>query len=311
MTIQRANDAKASFDSIYVQPDPRDYYSVLGSLDYSIPDLAKPVFRQIAAAWRRQTGRSATILDLGSSYGINAALFRYPLTFDMLRRRYARREMLTLSSDELQELDRHYFRAWPRTQAERIIVADVSAPAVSYAVRAGIGDEAIAFDFEHDTPSSGVLEKLADVDIIVSTGCVGYITEKTFEAILAATGRAPWVVSFCLRMFSYDGVAGALGRVGLETEKLQSAAFVQRRFRDAEEAVGVLDILAKRGVDPNGLESDGLLFAELFVSRPPAHIAATPLDEMVTVASGRNISFGPRLVEVRRGGQLAPVRLQP
>jgi hypothetical protein len=309
MTMQHANDAKASFDSIYTKRDPRDYYSVLGSLDYSIPDLAKPVFRQIAAAWRLQTGHSATILDLGSSYGINAALFRYPLTFDMLRRRYARREMLTLSSEKLHELDRNYFSSWPRTQAEKIIVADVSEPAVSYAVASGIADEAIAFDFERDTPPSSVLAKLADVDIIMSTGCVGYVSEKTFEAILAATGRVPWVVSFCLRMFSYDDVAGALGRVGLETEKLQSAAFVQRRFRDEEEAAGVLGLLAKRGIDPNGFESDGLLFAELFVSRPPEHIAAAPLDQMVTIASGRNINFGPRLVEVRRGGQLAPVRL--
>lgn len=309
MTMKRANDAKASFDSIYMQPDPRDYYSVLGSLDYSIPDLAKPVFRQIVAAWRRQTGRSPTILDLGSSYGINAALFRYPLTFDTLRRRYARREMLSLSSEKVRELDRHYFSAWPRTQAERIIVADVSEPAVNYAVEAGIADAAIAFDFERDTPSPSVLAKLADVDIIISTGCVGYVSEKTFEAILAATGRIPWVVSFCLRMFRYDAVAAALARVGLETEKLQSAAFVQRRFRDEEEAAGVLDLLGQRGIDPSGLEADGLLFAELFVSRPPEHIAAAPLDELVTIASGRNISFGPRLIEIRRGGQLTPMRV--
>ncbi|MEZ5994503.1 MAG: hypothetical protein R3C25_01980 [Hyphomonadaceae bacterium] len=64
------NDAKASFDNLYSQEDPRSYFSVLGSLDYAIPDLAKPIFRQALAAFRRSRGRPATILDLGSSYGI-------------------------------------------------------------------------------------------------------------------------------------------------------------------------------------------------------------------------------------------------
>jgi len=152
MNTRQANDAKASFDDIYTKPDPRDYYSVLGSLDYSIPDLAKPIFRQVATAWRRQTGKNASILDLGSSYGINAALFRYPLSFAMLRRRYARRAMLNLPSDQLQALDHNYFGAWPRAHEERLVVADLSAPAIEYALKAGLADAGIAGSLEEGAP---------------------------------------------------------------------------------------------------------------------------------------------------------------
>ncbi len=305
-----ANDAKASFDDLYSQEDPRDYFSVLGSLDYSIPDLARPIFRRLAAALRAQRGRAANIVDLGSSYGINAALFRYPLSFDMLRRRYARREMMTLTSAQVREYDRQYFHSWPPTQAEKIIAVDVSKPAVDYACEVGLADECIAFDFERETPSDAIRRKLAGADMIISTGAVGYVTEKTFDCLLEASERTPWVVSFCLRMFDYEPIAQHLASFGLQTEKLSSAAFVQRRFRDEEEASQVLDLLQRRGLDPEGLESEGLLVAELFVSRPLEE-AVKPLHELVRVVSGRNLSFGPRLVQVRRDGRKVLASMRP
>jgi hypothetical protein len=303
------NDAKASFNDLYAQKDPRSYFSILGSLDYSIPDLAKPIFRQIASAFRKIKGRNAAILDLGSSYGINAALFRYPISVDMLRRRYARREMMALSSARVRELDRKYFESWPRAQEERIIAVDVSKPAVDYAVEVGLADEAIAHDFEQGAPPE-IAQRLADVDMIISTGAVGYVTEKTFDALLSSMARTPWVVSFCLRMFDYGQIAARLAQDGLVTEKLSSAAFVQRRFQDEDEARQVLDVLRDRGLDASGLESEGILFAELFVSRPEADAEAVPIDKLVRVVSGRNLSFGPRLVQVKRDGQrlLAPLR---
>jgi hypothetical protein len=155
-----------------------------------------------------------------------------------------------------------------------------------------------------------VAAKLADVDLIISTGAVGYVTEKTFDALLQSSARTPWVVSFVLRMFDYSDIAKRLEREGLVTEKLRSAAFVQRRFHDEVEAKQVNDVLRSKGIDPTGLESEGLLFAELYVSRPKQQAEALPLDWLVRVASGRNLSFGPRLVHVRREGKrlLAPLR---
>ncbi|MEZ5956074.1 MAG: hypothetical protein R3C27_02510 [Hyphomonadaceae bacterium] len=305
-----ANDAKASFDSLYSQADPRNYFSILGSLDYSIPDLAKPIFRQVASAFRAVHGRDATILDLGSSYGINAALFRYPISVDMIRRRYARREMMDLTAEELRALDRAYYASWPRVQPEKIIATDVSSSAIDYALSVGLVDDGVAHDFEGEAPTPLIAQKLSEVDLIISTGAVGYVTEKTFDALMQAASGTPWVVSFVLRMFDYEPIAARLEREGLVTEKLRSAAFIQRRFHDEEEAKQVTGVLRGKGIDPTGLEAEGLLAAELYVSRPKEQADSFPLDWLVRVVSGRNLSFGPRLVHVGREGErlVAPLR---
>ncbi|MEZ5994502.1 MAG: hypothetical protein R3C25_01975 [Hyphomonadaceae bacterium] len=210
---------------------------------------------------------------------------------------------MALSSAQVRELDRNYYKSWPRIQDERIIAADVSQAAVDYAVEVGLADEGVVHDLEAGAPPA-VARRLSDVDMIISTGAVGYVTEKTFDTLLRAAGRTPWVISFCLRMFDYQPIADRLAKDGLVTEKLSSAAFVQRRFQDEEEASQVLDIVRGKGLDPTGLEAEGLLFAELFVSRPREDVDALPLDRLVRVASGRNLSFGPRLVQVRKGERL-------
>ena len=95
------NESKANFDEIYVQDDPRSYFSVLGSLDYMIPDVAEPIVRQVLAAFIGRHRRRPIVLDVGCSYGINAAVHRFPLTFSALRSRYARHEMMGVSAEKL------------------------------------------------------------------------------------------------------------------------------------------------------------------------------------------------------------------
>src|SRR5690606_8874778 len=146
---------------------------------------------------------------------------------------------------------------------------------------------------------------------IISTGAVGYVTDKTFDALMRTTGRTPWVVSFVLRMFDYESIAARLEHDGLVTEKLRSAVFVQRRFQDEDEAKQVIGVLRGKGIDPTGLESEGLLAAELYVSRPKAQAEALPLDWLVRVVSGRNLSFGARLVHVGREGERLVAPLKP
>jgi hypothetical protein len=108
-------------------------------------------------------------------------------------------------------------------------------------------------------------------------------------------------------MFPYDALSDTLSRFGLVTERLAGATFVQRRFRDLHEFTASLAALEKCGVDTAGFESEGLFHAELFVSRPEADVRAAPLDQIVTIASGRNRPVGTRYVQVEteRGLQIA------
>ena len=63
--ISNINEGKAVFDDIYSSEDPRAYFSVLGALDYMIPDVAEPIIRQILAARAEMYGAAPTVLDVG------------------------------------------------------------------------------------------------------------------------------------------------------------------------------------------------------------------------------------------------------
>ncbi|BBB97302.1 SAM-dependent methyltransferase [Bradyrhizobium japonicum] len=304
------NQSKAVFDDIYALDDPRAYFSVLGDLDYMIPDVAEPVVRQILAAKVSATGVKPTVLDVGCSYGINAAVHRFPLTFGGLRHRYARREMRAIGSETLVRLDRNFYAAWPDVGLARFIGLDISAPAISYATGVGLLEQGIVADLETEALSADSADLIRSADVIMSTGCIGYVTEKTFSKILDATEKRPWIISFVLRMFPFDSLAATFEKRGLVTERLTGATFIQRRFRDAEEFESCLASLAALGVDATGLESEGLFHADLMLSRPEADARAAPLKHIVTVASGRGRPIGPRYVHIE-GDDGLQVALEP
>jgi SAM-dependent methyltransferase len=304
------NASKANFDDIYCESDPRRYFSVLGALDYMIPDVAGPVISQLLSAKNKRSGVPPTVLDIGCSYGINAAVHRFPFSFRSLRDRYATGGMASVPSDELARLDRNFYASWPETGVARFIGLDVAAAAVRYALSVGLIDAGIVGNFESCKPGSRDVELLRRADVILSTGCVGYVTERTFRAILDTLQRPPWVISFVLRMFPYEPIAEEFAKRGLVTERLAGATFVQRRFRDVDEFAGCLAALEDRGIDTAGLESEGCFQAELFVSRPREEVRTAPLEDIVTVISGRNRAVGPRYVQVGTGAD-AQIALEP
>jgi hypothetical protein len=297
------NSAKANFDAIYSQPDPREYFRVLGGLDYVIPDLAKIPFRALTAALRQRHGRKLKIADIGCSYGINAALLRYPLDLARLSHRYAAEEIQHLDSTALAGLDRHYFRSWPPLNRDSFIGVDTSQPAIGYALKTGLLADAVTSNLEEEPPTAAETEALRGLNLVMSTGCVGYVTEKTITRILEAQGggETPWIANLVLRMFSYDRIAAALADFGLVTEKLEGVTFVQRRFHSAQEYAHTLGSLKARGIEPQGKESEGLFHAELYVSRPRRDVEAMPLHELVSITSGAHRRYGRRFTKAPDG----------
>jgi hypothetical protein len=298
MDISNINRDKAVFDDIYVADDPRAYFSVLGALDYMIPDVAEPVIRQILAARAAASGRSPTVLDVGSSYGINAAIHRFPVNFSSLHQRYARREMVEVAPDEMARLDRHFYASWPEIGVGQFIGLDVSEPAIRYANRAGLHVDGVVANLEAEALSARDAAVLAPVDVLLSTGSIGYVTARTYDRLLDAVTDAPWIISFVLRMFPYQDFIESFAGRGMVTERLRGATFVQRRFRDEAEFEKCLAALEAQGIDPAGIESEGLFQAELFLSRPEADALAAPLDDIVSVTSGGFNAFGPRYLQV-------------
>ncbi|GAB3740102.1 class I SAM-dependent methyltransferase [Amycolatopsis oliviviridis] len=255
---------KINFDDIYTEPDPRAFFGTLRRLDYDIPQQAKAYFAKLIDEYRSERDvKVPTVLDLGCSYGVNAALHRCDTTMERLYDHYASAE--ALSRDELIADDRRMVERLAVGDEVRFIGLDASAPALDYALAAGFIDEAIHADLENEDPTEDQRALLADVDIVISTGCVGYVTEKTLVRI--ARENRPWMAHFVLRMFSYGPVADSLGELDYETAGIDGV-FRQRRFASEEEQTQILDNLSVAGLDPRGLEANGRLYARLFVSRP-------------------------------------------
>jgi hypothetical protein len=283
------NENKVNFDDLYTRDDPREYFKYLGRLDYIIPHLAQPVFDQIIRARAAQQDQPVTVLDLGCSYGVNGALMKYALDYEALRLRYTAPAFQSLSSEALLDLDRHFYRSWPKHDHVRGIGLDASAKAVRYGQACGAMDAAFAMDLESGDATREHERAFADVDLIFSTGCVGYVSSKTFARLGRLTGhRRPWVVSFVIRMFPFDDIAATLAAQGLVSEKFEGTTFVQRRFANREEMDAAVRSVEGRNIDTRGHESEGLYHAELYVSRPPEEIERCPLHKLVTVVSGAN-----------------------
>lgn len=261
-----ANEAKASFDDVYNAPDPRGYYRELGALDYRIPTEAKPVFRRVMRAMGRDPLK---VVDIGCSYGVNAALLRYDMTFADLVEKYGDRSMDRRSVAEVICEDAHEFAEMPEVFDASFVGLDVAREAAGYAQAVGLIDEAIVENLEARPTSDRAKAALADADLVITTGAVGYVTERTFARVLDAVGdRRPWVAAFSLRQFPFDSIADELKSFDLETEHLAGRHFVQRTFRDAAEEEGAIEAVRAAGCDPEGLETTGSYFADFYLCRP-------------------------------------------
>lgn len=300
----RINRNKAVFDDIYRERDPRSYFSVLGALDYMIPDLAEPVIRQILEARAVRHGEDNRVLDVGCSYGINAAVHRFPVNFASLRQRYARREMMEVEPDDMVRLDRNFYAGWPDVGHAQFIGLDISERAIRYANAVGLHIDGIAADLERDELSARGASMISSANVLLATGSIGYVTDRTYRKLLDAMVTTPWIISFVLRMFPYDDFITAFEERGMITEKLTTAMFVQRRFRDEAEFERSLAVLTAHGIDTQGFEADGLFQAELFLTRPEEDVRALPLEDIVTVSTGRFHSLGARYVQVDDQGTM-------
>jgi SAM-dependent methyltransferase len=250
---------KISFDDVYAAPDPRPYFHTLGDVDYQLPQLAKPYLAKMI-----DEREALTVLDIGCSYGVNAALYRCDTSMDDLYAYYTGEEAARLDRAGLIARD----RALPSSTDVRFIGLDTSGPALEYAHAAGFLDEFVHADLEHDDLTERQSAALARADLVFSTGCIGYVTERTVAQVADLPGgRRPAMAHFVLRMFSYEPVADSLAGLGYDTTGV-TGVFRQRRFASPQEQEQILDALRVAGVEPHELELEGWLCAQLYLSQP-------------------------------------------
>lgn len=278
---------KTSFENIYTEPDPRQYFHRLCKHNYMIAECAAPVFRECYAHIREARRlRRLQVTDVGCSYGINAALHKFPLSVSRLHAHYTARLIGGLDTQSLLAEDQAWYRALPLVDDLVFTGLDSSQPAIGYARAAGLLDFGLACNLETDKgglpPEHDEARVFAHSDIVISTGAVGYVGAPTFTRIAeAAAGKQPWMALFVLRQFRMDDISAAMRGFGYVTEKLEGFAFPQRQFTDDTERSGALDRLRQVGRKPLPMEESGWFAAEFFLLRPEAESKKTPLNGLL------------------------------
>jgi hypothetical protein len=283
VAFDQINEAKVNMDGIYDQQDPRAYFRELRKLDYEIPGAAKPIMQQLIRHLQTTSEEPVHLLDVGSSYGVNAALIKYDMTMPELYAHWGQKVLQHATVQDVIENDRSYFDALDAAENLEVTGLDVAENAIAFGAEVGLLDESIAINLEdHALPQSSRRD-LASVDLVMSTGCVGYVTEKTFERLLPAVsqGRQPWFANFVLRLFPFDQIAESLADQGYVTEKLEGQTFVQRNFASLDEQEQVLGQLHDRKIDTAGNEDEGHYLAEFYLSRPAIEVEGAPISALL------------------------------
>jgi SAM-dependent methyltransferase len=273
---------KIVLNDIYDASDPSSYYLTLGRLDYVIPEAARAVFSSLIDALRaaRKLER-VKIADIGCSYGVNAAILKYDISFSELTARYAAKRAEGLAGAELLRDDRALFDSLHEMRPIDVIGLDTATRAIAYAESAHIIDAGITRNLETAPLDDLVKRVLSDVDLVISTGAVGYVGAPTFAKVLEGAGGQPWVAAFVLRQFDFTPIAAELAKSGYRTETLPNTVFPQRRFAGDDERASAYARLKAIGRKRTPLEDNGWYASTLHVARPEAEVRAMSLEEML------------------------------
>ncbi|MGH3264231.1 MAG: hypothetical protein ACRDNS_19795, partial [Trebonia sp.] len=254
------------------------YYLDLGELDYQIPQHGADVFGSVLAALPGVD--RPTLLDVCCSYGVGGALLTTDLSLVDLYKHYRRAGAEGVRGSELAKADAELLAEHRVADPPHVIGLDVAPNAARYALDAEMLEDVYVENLEDSRPSERLARRMDSVDMITTTGGVGYVTERTFARLLDATDRTPWVAAFCLRAYDYGPVADTLADRGLVTER-GARSWAQRRFRDEAEQTWAMHQVAANGLDPQELEADGHYYADFYLSRPAQAAQAQPLPALL------------------------------
>jgi hypothetical protein len=276
---------KADFGAIYDQPDPRAYFGTLEPFDYVIPQYGAELFVRLLQARGTTQAHRSGILDVCCSYGVVATLMKTKLDLAAVYAHYRAAAEQDLTPAELVDVDRRLLHENSSTTCARVVGLDVAANAVGYALATGALDDGVVENLEVDEPSAELAALMSQVDLITTTGGVGYVTERTFDRLLRLAPQSVWVAAFCLRTYDYRPIIDTLSTHGLQTERLPQT-FPQRRFTGPEEEQWAVAEVRKRRSDLAGKEAEGYYHAEFYLSRPKSEVERQPLAQLLPERHG-------------------------
>lgn len=259
---------KKDFSDIYTRKQPTPYLEEMKNLEYRIPDQTKPLYKHLAERVVNYKKKSVKILDLGSSYGINSALLNHELIMSELDSFFLK-DNPSPSIKSTQD----FFDDLPNNNSNlEFYLVDTSAQALDFAENAGLCNDSFCVNLEKEIVPSRLQQAMQDIDLIISTGCVGYIGEKSFSKIFSQIendkGPLPIFAFTVLRIFNTINIESVFKENNFELIKTKIGPLKQRRFYDKVEMNDTLDLLKHKNIETKNLEENGYYFADFYVGGP-------------------------------------------
>lgn len=275
MHYESANEIKSSFEDVYHAQTPHGYFKEMQRLGYEIGEQAKPYFRAAAELLHQQLGEDEPVrlMDLGCSYGVGATLMNCDVSFQDLADFF--KEKAPQEYRDCVEGTRELVQTAAREPVARCNGADASKEAIQFASDADLIEAGIAKNLENGDrlgPRDATI--LKQCNLLTSTGAIGYVGPKTLNPFLDLLGKdlelsvGPYAVVTILRMFDPEPVLGAFSESGYPCVQVPGVRLRQREFDGQREYQETLALLRDRGVDPEGWEAEGHLYADLFAAAP-------------------------------------------
>ena len=259
---------KKDFSGVYTQKYPAPYLEEMRNVEYRIPDQTKPLYKHLAKRIVNYTRRPVKILDLGSSYGINSALLNHELVMSELDEFFVEN-----NPHPSIKLTQNFFDDLPNNDPNlEFYLVDISSAALSFAEKAGLCQGSFCVNLEKEPVPRGLRQVMHDIDLIISTGCVGYIGWKSFAKIFEMIGRErdplPVFAFTILRIFPPDGIKRIFRENNFDLIKTRVGPLKQRKFYDEREKEETAKLLRSREINTKNLEDTGYYYADLYVGGP-------------------------------------------
>ncbi len=266
-------DVKKKFTDIYTQNSPYEYLNEMRKLHYRIPDFTKPLYKSLAEQLYQNLNRPINILDLGSGYGINSALLTFDLTMSDLYNYFLKNE----NPPTIEQTEQFFAQQPHRNSKFNFYQIDISAPALKFSEKAGLCKGSLCVNLENQNPN--MPEEFFPIDLVIATGCIGYIGYKSFERLFEILNEyqakvgltkknnriTPMFAFSILRIFPIDKIARAFDYYGFTLKKSEIEPICQRRFVNEDEMQQTMSLLQDNGIATSNLEETGSLFADFYV----------------------------------------------
>ena len=261
---------KKDFTDIYTQKFPDGYLEEMKRLHYRISDKTKPLYLSLAEHLIKKLSRPINILDIGSSYGINSALMKYDLEMSDLDDFFLQEESTSL------EQSRQFFEKIPSNDNLNFYQVDISDRALQFSEDVKLCKKGICVNLETE---SLPIKETPSFDMIIATGCIGYIGYKAFSNIFELIKKQqakysqsdmdkPIFAFSVLRMFDMEKIQQTFDYYGYSLVRTDLDPIRQRRFSDSDERRETISLLNSKGIDEKGFEDDGHFYAHFYFASP-------------------------------------------